>query len=179
MIRRAMIDIETLGTKPGCVVLEIGIVCNFQNPYDASGNPGDWSADIHVDIAQQPDALIDPATLRWWMGHAAAFDRLVQAQLTGKAVAPTSAIDTLAVMLRSVDEVWANSPSFDCAILVDFVDRYAGAVPWRYVQERDFRTARALRPDVPYERPADAHSALADATAQAEHLKKLNLWSIS
>lgn len=176
MIRRAMIDIETLGTKPGCVVLEIGIVCNVSNPYDANGNGADWSASCHVDIAQQPDALIDPATLLWWMRHPVAFDRLTKAQLTGQAVAPTSAIDTLAVMLRGVDEVWANSPSFDCAILVDFVDRHAGAVPWRYVQERDFRTARALHTDVPYVPPTDAHSALADALAQAAHLDRLGIW---
>ena len=26
MKKRAMIDLETLGTKPGCVILEIGIV---------------------------------------------------------------------------------------------------------------------------------------------------------
>lgn len=179
MIRRAMIDIETLGAKPGCVVLEIGVVCNVSNPYDANGNGADWSASCHVDISQQPDAIIDPATLRWWMRHPVAFDRLTKAQLAGQTVSPAAAIDTLEAMLRGVDEVWANSPSFDCAILAEFVSRYAGAVPWRYVQERDFRTARALRPDVPYERPADAHSALADATAQAEHLKKLNLWSIS
>lgn len=176
MIRRAMIDIETLGTKPGCVVLEIGIVCNVSNPYDANGNGADWTMDIHVDIAQQPDALIDPATLRWWMRHPVAFDRLSKAQLTGQAVAPTAAIDSMAVMLRGVDEVWGNSPSFDCAILVEFVSRYAGAVPWRYVQERDFRTAVALDPSVPYERPADAHSALADALAQAAHLDKLGIW---
>lgn len=79
-------------------------------------------------------------------------------------------------MLRGVDEVWGNSPSFDCAILVEFVGRYAGAVPWKFTQERDFRTARALNPAAPYERPADAHSALADALAQAAHLDKLGIW---
>jgi hypothetical protein len=176
MIRRTMIDIETLGTKPGGIVLEIGIVCNVSNPYDANGNGADWTMGVHVDIAQQPDALIDPATLRWWMRHPVAFDRLTKAQLTGQAVAPAAAIDSMAVMLRGVDEVWGNSPSFDCAILVDFVDRYAGAVPWRYVQERDFRTARSLRPDVPYVPPAEAHGALADALAQAAHLDKLGIW---
>jgi hypothetical protein len=176
MIRRAMIDIETLGTKPGCVVLEIGIVCNVSNPYDANGNGADWTMGVHVDIAQQPDALIDPATLLWWMRHPAAFDRLVKAQRDWQTVSPAAAIDTLATMIRCVDDVWANSPSFDCAILRGFFDRYAGAAPWRYVQERDFRTARALRPDVPYVPPAEAHGALADALAQAAHLDKLGIW---
>lgn len=175
MIRRVMIDIETLGTKPGCVVLEIGVVCNFPNPY-APGDTSDWSASCHVDISQQPDAIIDPATMLWWMRHTAALDRLIQAQLAGQTVSPAAAIDTLAAMLRGVDEVWANSPSFDCSILVDFVARYTGGVPWRHTHERDFRTARALHPDVPYVPPADAHSALADALAQAAHLDKLGIW---
>jgi hypothetical protein len=189
MIRRVMIDLETLGTKPGCVVLEIGIVTNYGaiqayrnfnlSPMDLkilASHGDEIGLSIPVDIGQQGKESIDPSTLRWWMAHRQAFDRIITIQATGSVISPEMAGSVVAKALKDAEEVWANSPSFDLAILSDWLPRHGFCVPWRYWQERDFRTVVALNPSVPYERPADAHSALADAMAQAAHLDRLGIW---
>lgn len=174
MIKRAMIDLETLGTKPGCVILEIGIVCNFPSP--DSSIDSDWGLDIPVRITGQKVMIIDPDTIAWWMKHPDAWARICANQIDTDH--PDVASDVIFHVLSMCDEIWANSPSFDCAILSHFISHYTPGVgiPWKHSQERDFRTARALHPEAPYTPPENAHGALADAIAQAAHLDKLGIW---
>lgn len=168
-----MIDLETLGTKPGCVILEIGIVCNFPSPNHP--DDGDWQGSLPVKIERQSDLTADPDTIAWWMRHPDAWARVSANQTT--AVFPEDMCRQINWMLRMCDEVWANSPSFDCNILSDFMDRYSDTgLSWESYQERDFRTAKALTPGIDYVAPENAHGALADAIAQANHLDKLGIW---
>ena len=173
MTKRAMIDLETLGTKPGCVILEIGIVCNFTDPF--KGRFADWRMYLNLDLASQKTRTIDPLTLDWWRSRENAFERVLDVP-KHEQLDPITACKQAALVLSRVDEVWANSPSFDCVILREFFEFAGVEVPWKYYQERDFRTAKALHPDVIYPSVTNAHNALDDAAAQAVHLDKLGLW---
>lgn len=175
MIKRAMIDLETLGTKPGCVVLQIGIVCNFPSGLSDETSDVEVSMPVRLDIEQCLRA-VDPNTVAWWMRHPDAWAR--QCFLQRDSFKPEYAAKNAFFLLSVCEEVWANSPSFDCAILLDFIFHFAPyeKIPWHYGRERDFRTVRALHSELVYCPPADAHDALADARAQAAYLDQLGIW---
>ena len=170
-VKRAMIDLETLGTAPGCVILQIGIVTNFQYAFDLTVKD-----EFTLPIEEQKDRSIDPETLVWWKKHPVAAIRMMRSYKSRVEFSCVQVAIHVSALLQEADEVWANSPSFDCSILREFLCQYAKGPTWKYYQERDFRTAKALRPNVPYVKPEHAHSALADAQAQVDHLIKLGVW---
>ena len=65
------------------------------------------------------------------------------------------------------DEVWANSPKFDAAMLEAAYDAVDESVPWDFHQLRDVRTVRALPGAVELEQDGVEHDALDDAVHQA------------
>ncbi len=64
MATHAMIDIETLGTEPGSVVLSVGAV-KFDPFNNIEPNNGKhWMLD--VDAQTNVGRLVDESTLAWW-----------------------------------------------------------------------------------------------------------------
>jgi len=152
-----MIDIETLGLEPGCVVLSIGAV-----EFGAGEMGEQWYRSISRESCEAAGLTVDDGTLEWWQ------DQPEQARevLTGG--------DELAEVLKEfagwisgADEVWANSPSFDCEVLIEAGKAVGVPMPWEYHEERDFRTLSdlALAPEVVQD--GVEHDALDDAKHQA------------
>lgn len=161
---RLMVDIESLGTDPGAAILSIGAV-----PFDTDGVDDDAGFYVVVDLRSCEDAglSIDADTLLWW------FDQSDEAKsvLSGGGDLGES-LEAFADFVDDVDpdEVWANSPSFDCRLLGAAFDAIDADVPWSYWEERDLRTLKNL-PGVgdPFPANDDAveHDAFDDAVVQA------------
>jgi len=157
MTDRVMVDIETLGLEPGCVVLSIGAV-RF-----GAGELGDqFYRSISRVSCEAAGLTVDDGTVEWWQ------DQSEEARevLTGG----DDLEDVLAEFtewISGADEVWANSPSFDCDVLVAAGKAVGVPMPWEYYEERDFRTLAdlAIAPDV--EHLGVEHDALNDAQHQA------------
>lgn len=64
MTTHAMIDIETLATKPDAVVLTVGGV-KF-NPYSAEEPHTPFSVRLDIDEQTAKGRVIDPNTIEWW-----------------------------------------------------------------------------------------------------------------
>ena len=62
-----MIDIETLGTTPGCVVTSIG-ACTF-SPTDGTAGLQTFYDRIDISDAVGAGLVIEPDTVIWWMGQ--------------------------------------------------------------------------------------------------------------
>ena len=68
-------------------------------------------------------------------------------------------------------EIWGNGASFDPVLWGSAYDAMHHPRPWRFWNERCFRTVKALYPHVPVPpRSGTHHNALADALHQALHL---------
>jgi hypothetical protein len=166
-----MLDIETLGTRPGSVILSIGAV-----PFTFEGGP-DESRGFHVvlPVQEQLDmgAAIDASTLLWWLkdGRGPVLRTLLN---------PSSALADVMqglILLRQFlaadgdAPIWANSPSFDLVLLEDLMRRFSFEVPWRYYRARDVRTwleaCGFSRSSDVLPAPEGAHDALVDAIYQA------------
>jgi len=157
MTERVMIDIETLGREPGCVIVSIG-ACQF----GSDGVGEEFFVEVSPTSAQAYGLEVDAETLEWWLSQGEA----AREQLLGGEDLD-AALTEFAEWLPSDVEVWANSPSFDCEILTAGFEAVGQSVPWRFYHERDVRTVKNLdiAPDI--EQDGIEHDALDDAIYQA------------
>lgn len=169
-MRHVMLDIETLGRKPGCVVLSVGAV-----EFDAAGANGTFfECNISIKSSMDYGLTIEAETLEWWMDQGI---RRLPRQLDLPYVASLFA-DWFKDNNLGDALLWANSPSFDCEIWGNAMEAVDVARPWKYWNLRDVRTARHMLPefmDMPDNEKK--HDALADAKWQAEYLRLAGLFS--
>ena len=186
-----IIDIETLGTRPGCPIIEIG-ACAVETAtgrifeeFSMRVNPG-----IHFETVKAAglgqDPYSDPhsdfaKTCAWWMRDT---------ERTGVLAAIMNPVNEIADlrtalgclrdwMLRRMPDpkrarVWGNGPSFDIAILDQAYRDNGIERPWICWQERCVRTALDLaghqRGSVKWAEAGPRHRALYDARHEARKL---------
>jgi len=172
--KHVMIDIETLACTPDAVILEIGAVAAATDTF------GNQIGEIEVlaSIGIRPDQLdrrIDTETVRWWLSKPGDLRSVVLAGI----VPLKDALVTLREAIREQDpatndeplpKIWANSPTFDLAILRHAFMQNSVLCPWTYRQECDYRTLRALLPEKMDTKPSEAHNAVSDARAQMKNM---------
>ncbi len=168
-----MLDLETLGTKPGSVIFAIGAA-------EFSFQTGEISERFYQLIKPssciEAGLVIDSDTVLWWMQqNAEAREELEKAEKEGV---------SLAVALRRFfgwfprcirgTRVWGNGSDFDNELLESAYDLPAIVgipLPWdpkRY--NRCYKTVRALSPVKAPDTGKPRHHALHDAERQALHL---------
>lgn len=140
-----VLDLETLGTEPGCPILSIG-ACAFDLE---SGNEPAFYRKIH--LAHQPTYKISVDTLKWWMeqDHAAQAAAWIEGEDAENYYA---ALQLFGIWVDSVRKsagedgitIWGNSSSFDNEILRAAYKHCGLGAPWNFREDRDFRTLRAL-----------------------------------
>lgn len=157
MTDRVMVDIETLGLEPGSVILSIGAV-----RFDDYAVHETFHRNINLKSCQDAGLEIDADTLEWWLGQ----DENVQHILTGGKDL-LIALQDFQSFYDNADEIWAFSPSFDCAHLAEAYARVGLEEPWSYRDERDCRTLVELPGAVDLEQEGNEHDALDDARYQA------------
>ena len=169
-----MIDIETLGKLPGCPVMSIG--ATFFKP--ETGAIGDtFYRQIGLASEEANGAKICGDTVLWWMQQSEQARNSLCA--TGTAV-NDALVELNDFCARKCDpdylQVWANSPSFDLAILANAYARAGLTQFWKFYNERDVRTLVELgrqidvnpKRDMPFE--GEPHYALDDAIHQAKYV---------
>lgn len=131
MTTHIMLDIETLGTRPGAIILSAAFV-RFSDEAHCT---------LNLSIADQQalGLTVDPATHEWWGKQPPeAWERA-----TAGAVPLAPALAHFATWLAWAGPdplIWCHGATFDCPLL-DEVYRRAGIVtPWQFWAVRDTRT---------------------------------------
>ena len=169
-----MVDLETLGTRPGCVVLSVGAV--FFDPALQELGP-----ELHIKINRRASLIAglraDPATLEWWSRQSPEAQQLLEETADpGTSVTIEEALGSLSQWFAehgpgpSDLKVWGNGSDFDQPILVAVYAALGVEQPWRFWNNRCYRTLKAQCPEVKIVRGGTYHSALDDARSQVEHL---------
>ena len=164
-----MIDIETLGRAPGCVVLSVGAVV-----FNHGGLMSEFEVNIDIKSSMDYGLTIEADTLLWWMAQG--LKELPDTISLAEAATRFSAWFKVVQPSR----VWANSPSFDCVIWGHAMECASVGRSWTYKQTRDMRTAKELLPfDVDSSKInfGETHNALVDAKWQAEYLIRAGLFT--
>lgn len=161
-----MLDIETLGTRPGSVVVSVALVAfNREDTWL-------WSRYWNLNLREQVDVglSIDPATMVWWMRQSsAALARWAsyQEQSLSSSLRELHRDLTEHLSRRPGTTIWAKDPSFDVVIL-NAAFAAAGLPPFiSHRAEASVRTLKLLCPDLPEVQPAIEHDPVSDAEAQA------------
>lgn len=167
-----MVDLETLGTEPGSVIVTLAAV-------QFGGQPGrilnTFIRHIRPDSCEAAGLRCNAATALWWLKQSEdARRRLEEGQK--EAIPLDQALKEFGWWLpgeRKQRCIWGNGASFDCALLAAAYRAVSRELPWSYAGERCYRTIKALHPDVPMERQGTHHDALDDAKSQALHLMQM------
>lgn len=174
-MKRVMIDLETLGTAPGCVVLSIGAV-EFD---DDGAGPEVMTCVINKADSLRRGLAVDPNTEAWWEKQSEEA-RCVLAMaddpaLSRSLVYALGMFEDYLVRRGGPDgvEVWGNGADFDNAILAACYRAVGLEAPWKFWNNRCYRTLKALHPEIKLERVGTYHNALDDAVTQAEHATRL------
>lgn len=165
-MNNVMLDLETVGTRPGCGILSIGAVA-----FDFKANKlGD-----HFYQAIEPESnknfglVFDPDTLAWWQKQS---EEARAVWNDPNAIALDEALHSFSQWCRmqaSIDSfyLWGNGANFDDPVLAAAYHATAIPLPWKFWNSRCYRTLKSLAPAVFVKKPDIAHNALSDAVSQA------------
>jgi len=180
MFTHLMVDLETMGKKPGAPIVSIGAV--FFAP--SSGKTGaEFYQVINLESSMSFGARPDASTILWWLKQSPeARSAIVVDDTVGLVEALEQFLNFMAENAangsRTV-QLWGNGSSFDCSLLeaaFELADTPFPIPHWNY---RDVRTVVELgkavglnaRYDIPFE--GDQHNALADARHQVKYVSAI------
>lgn len=172
------VDIETLGTQPGCPIIQIGY-CGF-DAYDTSFTPLISGAYRIPLSAIQGKDKIDGDTLDWWFNQSASAVAELLSNVGTLSATKPSEVSMLIAFAQDITphaqqaNLWGNSHSFDLVLIEAALARHGMEKHWNFRNERCYRT---LKEEL-YWVKADPfigtkHIALNDAYNEAAHLYKL------
>lgn len=166
-----MLDIETLGTSPGCMVLSVGAV-TFNL---STGEIGDeFYASLDIRGQDRYGLSIEVDTLHWWMHQS---PEAQQEAFSGRTPLGEAA-SQFCGWFKYVGgiNIWAQGMDFDMPIWGHAMRQVGYTVPWKFYNCRDTSSAYDLAryrnnfhyKDVP--REGTYHNALDDAKHQVKCL---------
>lgn len=170
-----MLDLETLDTRPGAVILSIGAVL-----FDPQSE--ELGAELHTVISRpHSEALgltVSADTEAWWAKQSEQAKETLRMASSPEAVEPRVACEQFNTLVKmaaggaSKARIWGNGSDFDNVLLIALFEA-AGVKPaWRYYNHRCFRTLKSLR-QIELVREGTYHNALDDAKTQALHAVKI------
>lgn len=159
-MKHIMIDVETLGVKPGCVIFQIG-ACVFD---PSSGEASEvFTVDIDPEDAQSEGLTIEAETAKWWL--------LRGGLKTSYPQSFRSALEEFAAWITAhkPDLIWAWGMDFERPILEAAFAKLGGGLPWSHWQSMDARTVwKLVHPRQRHE--GQAHHALEDCLRQSSEV---------
>lgn len=161
-----MLDIETLGTKPGCIVMSIG-ACRFE-PHGVGHDKEFYQ---NIDPHDSRDAWClrsDPSTVQWWKEQS----EEAKAHLIPDRISTLKAVEKFTEWFHLVrgEQVWCQGATFDAPITEELFKITGQRIPWKFWNIRDTRTVYDVFSFDPksIEREGTYHNALDDAIHQVK-----------
>lgn len=148
-MKHLMVDIETLGNKPGAVILSISAV---QFDIETGYIGKEFHTEIDMESCVAFGLKMDTSTIMWWMSQDDEARKKVMEPETPRQqldIALQEFIRWCAFTFAGMDfEVWGNSNRFDLGLLAHAYDVCNMRIPWNHRLERDVRTLVSFAPEV-------------------------------
>jgi len=165
-MKNVMIDLETMGTDSNSAIIALGAV-----EFGSAGLGEEFYSTIALSSSTHYGLKINPDTIMWWMQQSdearGAFKREGDSlfNVLNKFITFLSANPDV--------KVWGCGSDFDNVILANAYKAVNLAAPWKFYNNRCYRTMKGLFNKIPIDRIGAHHNALDDAKSQAEHLVRI------
>lgn len=161
-----MLDLETMGTRPGAIIRAIGAV-KFT---EAAGIIDRIYFRVTSESCERVGMHFDGGTVNWWLAQddAARTELLRPGTDIRNALTALAYFCTVDAQKKEKLNVWGCGATFDPPLAGYAYVACGLPLPWTHLDVRCYRTLKALFPDV-RNREKTAHHALLDAVWQAEH----------
>ena len=173
--RRVMVDLETLGTRPGCAILSIGAVFFSASQPEWKGST--FYAPINRLSCLAAGLTEDPDTVEWWRRQGATARQVLADADLGATPPLAFVLNAFSTWLElhcdSGVQIWGNGADFDNVILEAAYVSAKLPRPWGPYNGRCYRTLKALHTKEKIVRSGTHHNALDDAVSQAEHAVRI------
>lgn len=171
MRKDIMVDTETLGNKPGCVILSIGAV--LFDPFGGLNTPRiTFYRTIDIMSCLMAGLTVDAGTVAWWQKQSPE----ARAALTVDTASIHKVLAAFQFFCKEngLDRVWCQGATFDAPILEAAFDKCKLDIPWRFTQVRDTRTIYDISglDQLKEPRVGNHHNALDDANFQVNCIQK-------
>lgn len=173
----AMMDIETLDTRPSAVVISIGVVLFNRR------EPSVKFKELNLKFGKKEfrdeqimmGRTVDKSTVAWWKGQEPAAKKIFkQANVTSM----FDALEKLTAFLLQEDTnllIWGNGAGFDNTIVTSLYESFGEEAPWKFWNDRCFRTFKGEHGHIarPPAFKGVKHDAVDDARQQAKYLQAI------
>ncbi len=162
---KVMLDIETMGNNSNAPIISIGAVS-----FDDENVSDRFYTQVNLQSSIDCGGIVDGSTVMWWLQQSEA--ARIAFKYNEKAPHLCEALHKFSQWFNSVDgdEVWGNGAMFDNTILGNAYRNNDLEIPWKFWNDRCYRTLKNMYPDIKIERVGTYHNAVDDAESQALHL---------
>lgn len=167
-----MLDLETLGTRPGCSIISIGAI-SFDPGTSSLG--GGFYTVVNQKSCERAGLVTDKGTIGWWMRQSDEAKKVLTESRNG-GMELDAALDAFSEYLGDFQKdvrIWGCGAGFDNVILAQCYTVTGKRLPWKFINDRCYRTLKAILPAIEMERTGTYHNAFDDAKSQAMHALKI------
>lgn len=163
-----MLDLETYGTNPGCGIVSIG-ACYFDDKKFGET----FYEVINFYHVEGYGFETNASTLNWWKKQSNEARKEYNKAVRNEGIDLRTSLLNFQKFVKPNTKIWGNSAAFDNEILKAAYKKVGLEIPWKYYNDRCYRTLKNLKPEIKMESPKITHHALYDAIAQAEHAMEI------
>lgn len=164
-----MLDLETLGTAQGSIILSIGAAVFFPQ---GKGHTETFYRNIDPVASKNLGFTTDPETVAWWQKQS----EEAKESLVKDRIPPDQALADFSKFFYQVggEQLWCQGANFDEPMLSKAYKILGRSIPWKFFNVRDTRTVYDIcRFDTrSLKRLGTYHNALDDCKYQIECVQK-------
>lgn len=162
-MNNVMLDLETMGNTSNAAIIAIGAV-----RFDKAVTDRFYKV-VNLQSCVEVGLDIEPSTVMWWMQQSAE----ARGKFAVEAIGLNEALRSFADWVGDDAVVWGNGAAFDNVILANAYRKSRLPLPWKFYNDRCYRTVKNLHPEIELERVGTYHCAVDDAESQAQHLIRI------
>ncbi len=159
-----MVDLETMGNGANAAIVSIGAV-----RFNEEGITDKYYQIVDLQSCIDSGLVVTGSTIQWWLKQS---DQ-ARKEIAQGGVQLAAALQDFTKWLGKGVILWGNGASFDNVILASAYRAVGHGQPWKFYNDRCYRTVKNQFPEIKLDRTGTHHNALDDAHTQACHLVEI------
>jgi hypothetical protein len=156
-----MVDLETMGDGANAAIVSIGAV-----RFNEEGITDKYYQIVDLQSCIDSGLVVTGSTIQWWLKQS---DQ-AREEIAQRGIHLAAALQDFTTWLGDDVILWGNGASFDNVILASAYRAVSHRLPWKFWNDRCYRTVKNQFPEIKLDRTGTHHNAVDDAYSQAWHL---------